>query len=617
MNLPPLVERELRVASRQSATFWVRLVSAVVAVAIGAGFFALEIAKAWVPGSGRMNIGPPLFIALSSLALGAALMAGLFLTSDCLSEERREGTLGLLFLTDLRGHDVVLGKLAAQSLRGVFGLLAVFPILAISLMLGGISGTVFAHTVLALLNALLVSLAAGMLVSSLVRASQVALLVTLVLLALLLGGGPLIDAWVSEVLGGRFVPRLSLASPGFVFFAAQEWSLGGFWLALAVNQAVGWLMLVGACLWLPHAWQDPVRNQGRSEGWGRRLRFGAKQTRTAFQRRLSELNPVLWLTCRERWQARGILLLTGLLAVGAGLVLLERGRTGAVETWSYAATALLLLLYLAVASQAVRFHAEALRSGSLELLLVTPLSVAQLIAGQWRGLIRQFALPVLFVLVGQAVATVWIEHQQWTQMTASMPAAPIPTPAPMPAGTNDGILVQGPSTGPGSPVVTLPVNGMITPPHWSLWVATAGLTALQGLANLVAIAAFGLCMGLTSRSANLATLKTLLWVQVVPWLAINFASGLVMAGSFFLLSQTRYQAGLPPNFSLYLPLIFSALGAVLSLGKDWAFWAWSRRCLANEYWTLVWRAHAPARRAGPPPAQPSPNPPVPPPLGPG
>ena len=36
--------------------------------------------------------------------------------------------LGLLFLTDLRGHDIVLGKLAATSLRAVFGLVAIVPV---------------------------------------------------------------------------------------------------------------------------------------------------------------------------------------------------------------------------------------------------------------------------------------------------------------------------------------------------------------------------------------------------------------------------------------------------------------------------------------------------------
>src|SRR6267143_384147 len=115
MTFLPIVDRELRVAARKRSTFWV--------------------------------------------SLAAALSAGLFFTSDCLSEEKREGTIGFLFLTDLRGYDVVLGKLLATSLRCFYALLAVFPIIAITLLMGGVTGEQFWKTLLALVNALLVSLA--------------------------------------------------------------------------------------------------------------------------------------------------------------------------------------------------------------------------------------------------------------------------------------------------------------------------------------------------------------------------------------------------------------------------------------------------------------------------
>ena len=51
-----------------------------------------------------------LFTVLNAIAFIFCLLAGVFLTADCLSEEKREGTLGLLFLTSLKGYDVVLGK---------------------------------------------------------------------------------------------------------------------------------------------------------------------------------------------------------------------------------------------------------------------------------------------------------------------------------------------------------------------------------------------------------------------------------------------------------------------------------------------------------------------------
>src|SRR5690349_5037274 len=102
---------------------------------------------------GTAALGSTLFAILSWLSLAAALSAGLFLTSDCLSEEKREGTLGLLFLTDLRGYDVVAGKLLVTSLRASYALLAIFPILAIPLLMGGVSGAEFWKASLALSNA--------------------------------------------------------------------------------------------------------------------------------------------------------------------------------------------------------------------------------------------------------------------------------------------------------------------------------------------------------------------------------------------------------------------------------------------------------------------------------
>src|SRR5258705_2695055 len=173
MTFLPVVERELRVAARKRSTFWVRIAAAIVALIIATGFLALQF--------GIRNVGRGLFAVLTWLSLFAALSAGLFFTSDCLSEEKREGTIGFLFLTDLRGYDVVLGKLLATSLRGFYALLAVLPILGVTLLMGGVTGAQFWKTRLALVNALFLSLAIGLFVSAVSRDSQKAIATTLFL----------------------------------------------------------------------------------------------------------------------------------------------------------------------------------------------------------------------------------------------------------------------------------------------------------------------------------------------------------------------------------------------------------------------------------------------------
>ena len=108
MILFPLVERELRVSARRWQTYWKRSAFGLVAVMVG----ALTCLGGWNSPSYRLS--GDLFGSLVFLAMLVCLGFGLFSTADCLSQEKREGTLGLLFLTDLKGYDVVLGETGDQ-----------------------------------------------------------------------------------------------------------------------------------------------------------------------------------------------------------------------------------------------------------------------------------------------------------------------------------------------------------------------------------------------------------------------------------------------------------------------------------------------------------------------
>ena len=134
MTFLPIVERELRVASREGTTYWARVIAALFALLIAAGILILaQVGRQFLAN----QLGPVLFGIFSWLSFIFVSTAGIFLTSDCLSEEKREGTLGLLFLTDLRGCDVVAGKLLATSLRAAYGLFAAVPVIALASLLGG------------------------------------------------------------------------------------------------------------------------------------------------------------------------------------------------------------------------------------------------------------------------------------------------------------------------------------------------------------------------------------------------------------------------------------------------------------------------------------------------
>src|SRR5436190_11229757 len=165
MTVLPIVGRELRVAARRPGTYWLRVTAAFVAIAVF-GWMLLTLLRDQVPSAVH---GRYLFRTLFGFAFGYCLFIGARLTADCLSEEKRDGTLGLLFLTDLKGYDVVLGKLAASSVDSIYALLAILPVISLPVQLGGVSAGELWQSALVLLNTIFFSLAVGLLVSTLSR----------------------------------------------------------------------------------------------------------------------------------------------------------------------------------------------------------------------------------------------------------------------------------------------------------------------------------------------------------------------------------------------------------------------------------------------------------------
>src|SRR5579859_3172120 len=58
-----------------------------------------------------------------------------------------------------------------------------------------------------------------------------------------------------------------------------------------------------------------------------------------------------------------------------------------------------LIFKYMVATEATRRFSEDCHSGALELILITPLSESQIIAGQWRALWRHFKAPLVLLLL--------------------------------------------------------------------------------------------------------------------------------------------------------------------------------------------------------------------------
>src|SRR5580658_4883649 len=246
MTFLPVVERELRVASRRRGTYWGRFAAAVIGSALAA--YVLLAAQ-----DTNEKVGATLFAVVSTVVFLYACVAGTLVTCDCLSEEKREGTLGLLFLTDLKGHDVVLGKLAATSVNAFYGMLAVLPMLSIPFILGGVSHSEMLRVVLVAINLLFFFLSIGLFVSALCRKDNWALGLSIMIGLVLVLAGPLMTQFLSAYQNAE-----SLSSPAAgCFLAFDEIYTRGhhsdFWLNAEATQLYSWVFFGLACRIVPRS----------------------------------------------------------------------------------------------------------------------------------------------------------------------------------------------------------------------------------------------------------------------------------------------------------------------------------------------------------------------------
>jgi ABC-type transport system involved in multi-copper enzyme maturation permease subunit len=514
MTFLPLVTRELRAASRRKSTYRIRRWIAVLAFVVSLFFIMMGLV-------GNNNAGQVLFKFLTTFAVLFALLAGIFFTPDCISEEKREGTLGLLFLTDLKGYDIVLGKFISRSLNAFYGLLALLPVAAISLFLGGLTGSEFWRSALALLNLLFVCLAIGVFVSALVRQSRAATGGTVLLILVIFGIlGSL--SWLSTV---AYVPTVLTWVAYFSPLYPYLWSddilyrthRALYWETLAASHLLGWFLL-GFTSWiLPRIWQEkPVLERKPVFSRLRRQGRGTDAQRAKARQKLLPINPILWLIGDEP-AIRNTVWLTVFIW---GMVIVTLSSQDPAKTlWTAFVGTLIIgfLFKLMVASQACRFFAESRKNGALEMLLCTPLRNRDIIRGQWLSLKRLFLWPLIILALLNLVPIAFLFYQ------ALM--------------------------GPGLSEALHSVPSAMASLAASCWL-TFGLVA-----DVFTVGWVGMWLGLSAKKPDLATFWTILVVLILPLLVCPVAMlvdvFLIIWASSSLQTEIRWtlsrQYQVPPN----------------------------------------------------------------------
>src|SRR5215212_3850174 len=231
MRFLTVAERELRAAARRKATHRVRWLTALI-------FFGVLV---WLlglmDGFTRRGAAVNVFQAYSVLCFFYCIVIGTAVTADGLSAERREGTLGLLFLTNLNSAEIVAGKFCSMALTAVYGLAAILPMLALPMLMGGITLAYFWKTVLALVVTTFFSLSAGF-VASVICRRQFLAIATALGLALAFGFGLMGAAAATQAVWKQamWAEWLAVFSPLYLLKTADGTPLFGanrYWISFA------------------------------------------------------------------------------------------------------------------------------------------------------------------------------------------------------------------------------------------------------------------------------------------------------------------------------------------------------------------------------------------------
>src|SRR5260221_726170 len=439
----PVIIRELQAEARHPFTYWLRILGAAAVMLFGGyyrmfhsmpgptfgimvtggGEFAYASGGSFCVGGASpfsINDGGPLFARMHRALFFTIWILGPLITADCISRERREGTLGLLFLTPLTARGIVLAKALAHGLRAMTMCLAVVPILTIPFLMGGVSWQQAALSLATNFSSFCLALAAGFLASSWNKVWLRAL-AWAALLAVLFG---MYFAGLNCLLLSTAVSPY-LLRPWIVEYYCQTAYL------LATNDYVLWPVLLSG---IPPAAQTKLLWTAAALGTVsllalvRTMQIAAGTVRRRWQEEPPSAQrvwleqtfcrPVLWLTLFRRWMRWKLdhnpigwleqrtwsarLVTWTWLAVMISLLSMGLSDVHFLLRADGFATMERLLAWLlagSIAMSAAGSFRRERESGGLELLLVSPLRVGEIISGRLKGLWGQFipASVLLFV----------------------------------------------------------------------------------------------------------------------------------------------------------------------------------------------------------------------------
>jgi hypothetical protein len=434
MTSLPVIARELQSQSRQPFTYWVRVLVAGALLVTAFLFFPDAEFGA--------QLGQQYFAMLHRVLFFSIWILVPMMAADCISRERRENTLSLLFLTALKPKDMVVAKSCAHGLRAITLCVSALPVFTICFLMGGVSWQEVFVSLTINFSSLCWALAAGILASSSTKLWTRALLSAEILSFIFGITFAILDCFICL----NFVfPKIAPGSSRY-YLSMENLLEGGFFLVTSSQNntwadilqsasksgQVAWMASVGflgllsllalylvVCIAARNVrrnWQDKSRST--FELWWDKKFCTPVVRLSIFKRWMKfklERNPIGWLEVRT-WSGR--LVIWGWFATMISLLTLAFWDFNLYNRRFHEVNSFMAwLLAWSIASSAAGSFRRERETGVLELLLVAPLQVREIISGRLRGLWGQF-LPAILLLLG--VWFYWATAFEHTEETVSI-----------------------------------------------------------------------------------------------------------------------------------------------------------------------------------------------------
>ena len=246
-----LFTRSLRDDTRSRAMVWARA-----GMAVAILFTMLQFQFAGIFGAA----GREFFAAVIALNVAFICIATLSYFAGAITEEKEDGTLGLLRMTNLNPLTILLGKSTSRLCGGLLLLLVQFPFSLLAVTLGGLRWEQVSACYAILAAFLFFAANAGLLGSVLARRTPLAALVTCFIAVPFVLGGEFAEGILREIIpsGNWEAGRATFA--GIIEFW-QRASVGRALHEVLYDQTPGWsplgtttLLIAGGCAAFLSAW---------------------------------------------------------------------------------------------------------------------------------------------------------------------------------------------------------------------------------------------------------------------------------------------------------------------------------------------------------------------------